>query len=184
VALIRGLSLKGTVIDPDGKPLAGTSISGLKDMAYWSDAGPDFTVESLQPNEPRVLQFMHKRKKLAGVWVLRGDEKEPIAVRLQPWGAFTGRLVSPRGEPLSGARVSYRVQVKLKGENVPASAFFAETDKDGRFRIEGLAPGLTYHNVYVLKRVLFDFVGEGARNLTLKAGETRDLGDLTIKPRE
>lgn len=75
VALIRGRSLKGTVLDPDGKPLDGVRIAGLKDMGYWLNSDAEFTVESLQPNKRRVLRFVHDGKKLAAYVVLRGDEK-------------------------------------------------------------------------------------------------------------
>jgi hypothetical protein len=45
------------------------------------------------------------------------------------------------------------------------------TDRDGRFRVEGLVPGVTYR------------IADGERNvisgdLSVKAGETKDLGDL------
>lgn len=187
IALDPGRSLKGTVLDPDGKPLAGARISGLKDMGYWLDAGAEFTVESLRPNKPRVLQFVHKTKKLAGVLVLRGDETKPISVRLEPWGALTGRLVSPRGEPLAGMDVRCRVEVIQNGKTVDTAALEARSDKEGHFRIEGLAPGRSYHNFTVTKTkgsYLREIVGGGPNNLTLKAGETKDLGDLQIKPME
>jgi RNA polymerase sigma factor (sigma-70 family) len=185
VTLERGRSLKGTVSGSDGNPLAGASVSGLKDMGYWMDAGAEFTVESLQSNKPRVLQFVHKGKKLAGVLVLRGDEEGPISVRLQPWGALTGRLVSPRGEALTGMAVHCRVLVKRNGETLDTAALVARSDKEGRFRIEGLAPGLEYHDFHILKgSYLLDIVGGEPRNLMLKAGATKQLGDWTVKPME
>jgi RNA polymerase sigma factor (sigma-70 family) len=185
IALDPGRSLKGTVFGPDGKPLAGARVSGLKDMGYWLDAGAEFTVESLQPNKPRVLQFVHESKKLAGLLVLRGDENGAISVRLQPWGVLTGRLVSPRGKPLTRLEVNCRVLVKRNGKALDTAALVAHSDKEGRFHIEGLAPGLEYHDFYVLKGpYLLDIVGGKPRNLMLQAGETKDLGDVTVKPME
>ncbi len=185
VTLVRGRTLKGTVLDPDGKPLAGVQVSGLKSSYYWLNADAEFTVESLDPHKPRVLQFVHEKRKLAGALVLRGDDKEPISLRLQPWGMLTGRVVSPRGEPLSGTRVYCWMQVKWNGEDLHTAPLFAWADKAGRFRIEGLAPGWTYRNIHVSKGSYgLDFAGEGPKNPTLQAGETKDLGDLTVKPRE
>ena len=49
---------------------------------------------------------------------------------------------------------------------------------DGRFRIEGMIPGVAYDlNVIVAERVL----GEFATGVKLKPGETQDLGDVKVK---
>jgi protocatechuate 3,4-dioxygenase beta subunit len=186
VALEPGRSLEGTVVGPDDNPLAGARIAGLKDMAYWEEnPGADFTVESLLPNKPRLLQFMHKGKKLAGIVVLRGDEKGPVTVRLEPWGALTGRLVTPRGEPLTGVRVSCRLELNRDGKILDAADLDVRTDKGGRFRIEGLVPGHKYHDFHVVKgSYLLDILAGEPKDLTLKPGVTRDLGELQVKPME
>jgi hypothetical protein len=186
VTLDPGRTLKGTVIGSDGKPLAGARIAGLKDMGYWQEnAGTDFTVESLLPNKPRVLQFMHEGKKLAGILALRGEEKGPLTVRLKPWCALTGRLVTQRGEPLTGVHVSCRMEVTQNGKILDTTALDVPVDKGGRFRIEGLPAGHKYRDFYVVKRpYVLEFVGGEPKGLTLQAGETKDLGDLTVKPME
>ena len=55
------------------------------------------------------------------------------------------------------------------------------TDKEGRFRLEGIGPGLRYsvHTMEGPARV----GGTLFEDLTLKAGETRDLGDVQAKVR-
>ncbi len=171
VALIRGRSLKGTVLDPDGKPLDGVRVAGLRDMGYWSNTGAAFTVESLQPNKPRLLQFVHDGRKLSGSLSLSGNEKEPLSIRLQPWGTLTGRLIVTQGEPLDGARVS-------------CGALSVQTGKDGHFRIEGLAVGLKY-DLFITKGFYVRHIeGSEPKGFTIKAGETKDLGELKIKPLE
>ncbi len=171
IELDPGRSLKGTVLDPDGKPLDGVRVAGVKDMGYWVNIGAEFTVESLQPNKQRLLQFAHDGKKLAGHIVLRGDEKVPLTVRLQPWGTLTGRLVTHVGDPIDGARVA-------------CGALGAQTGKDGRFRIEGLSPGLKY-NLFITKGFYVrQIAGQEPKDLIVKSRETKDLGDLKIKPVE
>ncbi len=171
VALIRGRSLKGTVFGPDGKPLEGVRVAGLRDMGDWSNTGADFTVESLQPNKPRVLQFVHEGRKLSGSLSLSGNEKGPLSIRLQPWGTLTGRLILTQGQPLDGARIS-------------CGALSVETGKDGRFRIEGLAAGLKY-DLFITKGFYVRHIeGSEPKDLTIKAGETKNLGELKIKPVE
>jgi hypothetical protein len=158
-------SLTGTVLGPDGKPLAGAR--------FWNTPlpGSEFTVWRLPPNklrEPRVLEFVHEGKKLAGFLVVHGDEKAPLQIRLQPWGALTGRLIMARGEPLTGVTVSCKA-----GNAFP--------DKQGRFRIEGLIPGRKY-NLYVSREGLSQpIVGGEPKDLTVKPDETKDLGDLKVK---
>jgi hypothetical protein len=52
-----------------------------------------------------------------------------------------------------------------------------KTDKDGRFRIEGVAPGVKYNvmtNLPGNPQVVFDASAE--------PGETKDLGNLPLKP--
>src|SRR5262249_14112191 len=148
---------------PDGKPLA-----GARQYRWDTLPGSDFTVWGLPANklrEPRVIEFVHEGKKLAGFVTVHGDEKDLLQVRLQPWGALIGRLVTPEGDPLTGVRVSCHA-----GDAYP--------DKDGRFRIEGLTPGMKY-GLYVSKegRVL-DIIGGEPKDLMLKSGETKDLGIL------
>ncbi len=185
VALDPGHALKGTVLGPDGKPLAGARVSGLKDMGYWLNCGTDFTVESLRPNRPRVLQFVHEEKKLVGLLVLGGDEKEPLSVRLEPYGTLTGRLVTLQGEPLAGADVMCGADIKRKGQTLHPTALDVRTGKDGRFRIVGLMPGLKYGGLRVVKESQIRKIAGGEpKDLEIKPGGTKDLGDLKIKPLE
>jgi hypothetical protein len=52
-------------------------------------------------------------------------------------------------------------------------------DKEGKFRIEGLVPGLKY-NLSVVKKGRI--VGYAFQDYTIKSGENKDLGD--VKPGE
>lgn len=166
--VVPGRSLKGTVLGPDGKPLA-----GARQYRWDTLPGSEFTVWGLPEGKlakPWQIEFVHEAKKLAGFVTVHGDENEPLQVRLQPWGTLTGRVVTPRGEPLTGMEVSCSGDV---GDAFP--------DKQGRFGIEGLTPGLKYE-VYVSKegRVLL-LVGGELKNLMVKPGETLDLGDVRVK---
>jgi RNA polymerase sigma factor (sigma-70 family) len=167
-----GRKLTGTVLGPDGKPLAGARRYG------WHAPLPaaDFTVGGLKPNKPykpQVLLFVHDRKKLAGFLVVHGDEKGPLRVHLAPWGTLTGRLLTPGGDPLTGVWVS-----------LTDARPDVQPDKNGRFRIEGLIPGWK-HQLYISKEgYSLDIIGGRHKDLTIKAGETRDLGELQVKPME
>src|SRR5262249_49922807 len=151
LTVVPGRALKGTVLGPDGKPLA-----GARQDRWDTLPGSDFTLWGLPAGklrEPRVVEFVHEGKKLAGFLTVRGDERGPPQVRLQPGGVPTGRLVTRKGEPLTGVRVS-------------CSAGHAYPDKEGRFRIEGLTPGMKYE-LWV--------VNKDDRSLDIVGGEPKDL---------
>ena len=97
-------TVTGTVIDPDGKPVVEAVAMGLDANVSWGDrvlGSADFTVEDIDPREPRRVYFFQVDRRLAGSVLIRGDEAGPLTVRLQPWGVVTGRVVDDRGRPNS-----------------------------------------------------------------------------------
>jgi Carboxypeptidase regulatory-like domain len=143
---------------------------------------------ALGPREPRQLLFVHRERKLAGQLVVRGDEKGDVTVRLAPWGALTGRVLDADGQPLAGVRIQLSFLhptffqpvtwwVEPQGEEV-------RTDRDGRFRAEGLTPGLKFRLSAAGDNTFLRLAGtpDGMRALSVGAGQTKDLGDLTARP--
>jgi hypothetical protein len=95
-------------------------------------------------------------------------------------------LVTPRGESLTGkgVRVNCRVVEKRNEWNFQAASREVRPDKEGRFRIEGLTAGLKYQ-LHITKASYFlEIAGGESKNLAIEAGETKDLGDLQVKPME
>lgn len=84
---------------------------------------------------------------------------------------MTGRLITSGGKPLAGARVS-------------CAGITVHTGKDGRFRIDGLTAGEKYALFISKESQIRHIVGGDPNDLTIEAGETKDLGDLHIKPTE
>jgi carboxypeptidase family protein len=187
MALHPGRTLAGRIVGPDGKPLAGARVCGLSDGGRWTMdplPGAEFTVKALQLNKPRLLQFVHEGKKLSGFLRLCGDEKGILQVRLERCGTLTGRLVTPDGKPMARAIVICNTSEKqycgLSYESFP----WVQPDKSGRFSIEGLASGLKYESVVIQRPRKLEIVGGRPKELMLKSGETKDLGDLTVKPKK
>jgi protocatechuate 3,4-dioxygenase beta subunit len=179
IVLDPGTMPRGTITGPDGKPLAGTKVLGLTAYGQWPNwtrtplRSAQFTVYGLEAKHERQVVFIHDEKHLVGALKVRGDANEPLTVKLEPWGIVTGRLVTEDGKPQSG------VLLQIVDRLLPNNDY--QTDKDGRFRIEGLASGEKY-TLEVVKngkptaRLL--------TGLTVKSGETRELGNIQVKPKE
>jgi RNA polymerase sigma factor (sigma-70 family) len=179
VRLDPGRTVQGTVRGPDGKPLAGALAQGL--IAYGGFGQWDnyplktaaFTVFGLEPGGQREVLFLHDEKRLAGAVVVQGDQKGPCVVRLQPWGTVRGRLVGKDGRPRAG------VDLQLKGEPLPGSRGRFQTGTDGRFHFAGLVPGRPYYLLEMKDRYVPR--GQVGAAVNVKAGQTRDLGDVRVQ---
>jgi RNA polymerase sigma factor (sigma-70 family) len=170
VVVDPGRTLKGTILGPDGRPLAGAQVSGLRPMRCYLK-GAEFTLRGVSPDKSELLQVIHEEKKLAGWLEVRGDEKDPVRIRLQPWGSVTGRLVKPDGEPMTKATISALLRS-------------GQSDKDGKFRIDGLVPGMKCGLGVTKESYYVEISGNNHENLSVRPGETRDLGDIQVKPME
>jgi hypothetical protein len=167
--LHRAPPLHGTVVGPDGEPLAGVQVCGLTSMPDAEVLGSEsFTVEGLSPRVPRQLAFYHAEKRLGKALILRGEQTEALTVRLEPCGEVVGRVVDGACKPVAGMRALFYRQ-----ENGLSTR--AETDAQGRFRAT-LVPGLKY-------RVLLPSRWRSAKDVedfVVGPGQVRDLGDLRL----
>jgi hypothetical protein len=149
-----------------------------------------FTVLALDSREPRELLFVHLERKLVGKLVVGGDEKEKVTVQLEPWATLTGRILDEDGQPMAGVRISLSFHhpvffqpvtwwVSPQGQEVI-------TDREGRFRAEGLTPGMKFRLSAATKMKFLTLTGgtDGVDELSVRAGETKDLGDVQVKANE
>src|SRR5262249_28367746 len=107
--LDAGKLAKGRIVDPDGKSLSGAIVDGLRHDAL-RDTGPPLgtdTFTALGVTRPRLVVFAHGAKKLGGRVVVRGDEKEPVVVKLEPWGEVSGRFLDADGKPIANATLAF-----------------------------------------------------------------------------
>jgi len=92
-----------------------------------------------------------------------------LTVTLAPAGTLTGRFVSLDGKPLADLELvapttaAQAAPTMMPKADLNAGSFPSgpRTDKDGRFRIEGLAPGLNYR--LALRRGMYLLEPEDAR---------------------
>ncbi len=166
---------------------------GLASASQWWEQEPqrtaEFTVRGLETDRARLVQFVHEQRQLAGFVVIRPGDNAPLTVKLAPAGTLTGRLVTRQGRPLADLEVvglSDDPPLRPAGpkQSPPAGSFprRVRSGKDGRFRIEGLAPGMKYSLTVVQAPYRLDpSIVEAP---TIEAGEMKDLGDVRIRPLE
>ncbi len=119
----------------------------------------------------RRVRALLEGRRLAGWAEFRAGRKETVELKLQPWVTVVGRLVDNHGDP--------RVNVDLIGQP-DDERHIVKTDSDGRFRIEGFAPGLP---IEIEVSPMSGYIsGKIAKGQILAADETRDLGDVVEGP--
>jgi RNA polymerase sigma factor (sigma-70 family) len=169
VELLPARTVAGTVAGPDGKPLAGATVTGINSSLESAERleGASFLVKRLNPARARNLLFRYEEKNLAALVTVRGDEKEPLVVRLAPCGSVTGRLLGKDNKPAAG------IDVRLGRKGWVAGEGRTQSDREGRFRMEGLIVGDCY---YVMA-----FLGStGWQQEFTATVKGNDLGDLKL----
>jgi RNA polymerase sigma factor (sigma-70 family) len=215
IALEPGRTVIGSVVGPDGKPLTGVLATGLtavlpaaryqsrpfEQPACQKLEADTFTMYGLNPRQPRTLVLVHPEKGLAKVQTFRGDEACPLTVRLEPVGAVSGRIVDAEGHPWEGLRLEVFLRPSPTDKTLPYEVLgrggifsllqrdlftrAATTDGDGKFRIEGLLPGLPYELQPLAKGNPIKKPLENAKppialpgGLFVEAGQTKDVGEI------
>jgi RNA polymerase sigma factor (sigma-70 family) len=196
IALEPGQTRTGTVVGPDGQPLAGAHVAGRTPLLIAIDTVPEyfstrnllkaasFTAFGLSTHRARNLVFYHRQKQLGKVQPVRGDDTGPLTVRLEPLGSTKGRLLDANEKPWAGLKVHAGQAGFARPQGMPTWEFgqgmgpmlavTATTDRHGRFQLDGLLPGLKYNLSF----------SEGAYSLdglSVESGKTKDLGDLKSK---
>jgi RNA polymerase sigma factor (sigma-70 family) len=177
-----GQTLTCKLLDPDGKPVKGARVKGYRPLHFWSQRpleGAKFTLTAMHPKHPRWLVVLHPGRQLGASVEVKVGDREPVPVRLKPTGTITGRVLDPDGDPWKRQelRVFYHKPGGAVYQHLPE---VLATDDEGRFRVRGVIPGLMYQ-VVVSGKPPRTTVGTVATRLTVKPGETRDLGDVKAR---
>lgn len=210
----QGETRKGTVVDADGKPVAGVIAFGLTAVPdpgartfprqpRYGPLPPDrladgtFTVVGLDPKQPRHLAFVHPERKLGKIVKVSVDDKE-LVVKLEPLGSVTGVVKQDDGTPAADRKVTlqpprrfafyrdYPIELlhnnqserQRTGRVIKWLPDAVKTDAAGKFRIDGVLPGLSLE--------AWAANAEGDRNapthmhggVRVEAGKTKELGEL------
>jgi hypothetical protein len=180
ITLDPGVTIKGRVLDPDGKPLAGCRASRLTEHSGWTmtPLGSEFEVGQVQTGKPRFVLFWHEERKLGAVWRPKSGDPATYDVRLKPNGSAAGLLADKDGHPLAEHRVE--VYFRTPGETAWSPWFpmrTVRTDAKGRFELPNLPEGVEFSLRYVVKKHAEETHTRGFR---VQSGKTLDL-DMKAK---
>jgi RNA polymerase sigma factor (sigma-70 family) len=217
IVLDRGNTVKGRLVGPDGKPMAGALAFGLTAIMTtqpWMNdqperinrlQGADFTALGVNVRQPRPVAFLLPEKNLGKLILVRGDEREPLEVRLEPLGTVTGRLLDSKGNPAAGIVLTPAINTNLNQRNrlkelkdlpgdliyfAGSTSFLGQprpypavvtADAQGRFTVTGLLPGIKYVLHWLPEAPNGGFYLIQLATVSLEAGKTtKDLGDLHL----
>jgi hypothetical protein len=117
VSLRRGVTVKGRVLGPDGRPVPDAWMIGrittgrpLAMLRAWTGRqhgtalNGRFELHGLDHDTEIPVHFLDPKRKLGATARVSGKlaSGEPITVRLEPCGTATARLVGPDGKPVAG----------------------------------------------------------------------------------
>lgn len=184
----RGKTRKLKILDPDGKPLDGATISGMTASFPITFPGmkSECTIYALSPKESRLVVVYHPQRKLGSTIRIDGSSSEPLTIKLSPVGSLKGRLVDADDQPVAGVTVSESYAAEAGRElirHMQPPKTQVKTDAEGRFQIDGLVPGLEF-SLGMRKDRKFFIGGEKVNRLKVESGQIHDLGEVKVKSRE
>lgn len=155
VALEAASDVSGWILDGDGSGIAGASVRlnqslggisfgrrGPQEMTVAveeSDGDGYFLFEGVSPGKSSIVAKAagFREGRLGELEVPQGEHLADLELTLEVGAAIVGQVFAPDGRPAIGARVGVVTE-----ERQPTSFFDrVTTDGEGRYRLEGLAPG-------------------------------------------
>jgi RNA polymerase sigma factor (sigma-70 family) len=142
--------VRGTVVRPDGKPLAGALVverSSYHGKTVLTDASGRFEFRPDEKDSYVAVSGCHLTERLSGetTMLFEGlqDGKE-LRIQLQPETTLAGRVVDGAGKPRAGVTVWLRSETRCEKWSTYTHAATATTDGQGRYRFPGLNRALRY----------------------------------------
>ena len=154
LTLVAGTELHGIVTGADGEPAAGATIQvlagrpGSRSVARTATTDTDgrFRVGGLS-SELADLGVRATGYPLLVLPGVRAGNDEPVLIELKPGASVTGHVLDNGGNAVAGVPVRLRIERNRRAGGDPrlwgVQDMFPRrvTDRDGRFRFDGLAAG-------------------------------------------
>ncbi|MEM8997312.1 MAG: carboxypeptidase-like regulatory domain-containing protein, partial [Acidobacteriota bacterium] len=185
----RELSIRGRVLDDAGRPVEKGTVTVLRPprspgdvvgrytTSLWLRDGSNLRLNSLRAGEVELIfgveGYAARRVKVV---LEPGQDLEDLEVQMARGARLEGRVVSTRGEPITGAAVATFPGGRPMAQADPVSA---TSDGQGFFMLEGLTPGPhdleVRHSEYKSQRREVDVESAGA---SIRLGEIELEGPL------
>jgi len=136
--------LAGRVRDETGEPVAGAALfasrGGQGAGSTQADAAGRFSFAEIKPGPVRLTAFAQGFLPEEVADLVAGPDATAVEVILRRGAVLTGAVTLPSGEPAAGARVML-LDNGTQGPFATLGLPQATADDDGRYRLEGVAPG-------------------------------------------
>jgi RNA polymerase sigma factor (sigma-70 family) len=201
VTLRRGVTVRGNLVGPDGKPVARAVMLCRLNPQYTAYRPPGevevrdgrFELRGCDPEQTYPVYFLDGRNKWGARVEIAGKQAgaEPVTVRLVPCGSVELRFLNKEGKPVTGLHPFLEIVITpgvsrlnfKEGELFADSHFLGnidplnyrpdpQTDAQGRATLPALIPGATYR--------LTMNEGPGVKEFTVESGKTLTLPDVTV----
>jgi RNA polymerase sigma factor (sigma-70 family) len=201
--LRRGVTVKGTLVGPDGRPVKDALMycrtqlgEGFMYRGWpWRITDGRFELPGCDPDKGVPVFFLAPRDGLGAVVELPGKQPagDPITVRLQRCGSATIRFADKKGKPQARFEPTVSLVltpgISLTGEPVLDKGvgtdvgylpreLVSRADAEGRMTLGNLIPGATYR---VVDWESLFARPTNQRDFSVQPGQAVDLGTLTIK---
>jgi uncharacterized GH25 family protein len=186
----EALTLKGRVVDSDGKPVAGVEVRvvflqlpkrGTRRNAQ-AKTSANGTFEIKRPAVPAVLSVRTSDNKLGGLARV-DDQQTEVTLKMVPLGKARGILTDSSGKALPGAQIMSSITIPVSGGyTIGKLGASATTAADGSYMLEGLLPNEEYRVRYMV--IAGNIVTRSAdlAKIKLEKAETVDLGKTPLPP--
>jgi hypothetical protein len=175
-----GLSVKIRVVDPEGKPVSGASVTGGHSRGPTKTTQDDeIQLANFRPDEQRNVIVRHEARKVAKVIRIGpgADKDGPFVVTLAPLATIRGRTVDADGNPVPASRVRPDLQ---PGGDFGLKLGQVVSDKEGRFMVQDVPTGCDY-SLCVEAGTMMKEHRVAFKDAKVKPGETTDIGDVRFK---
>jgi hypothetical protein len=204
VTVRRGVTVKGNVLGPDGKPVAKALMFCRLNVwhvdLFWRFPQQvhegRFEVRGCDPEKEYPVLLLDPINHWGAVAKVSPMKAETVEVRLTECGKATARILRPDGTPAAGLRFGPELVVTpgaAPGDEAVQRELLADagllanldrhnhwdgprTDAEGRITWPALIPAATY------RFVMYDKEGrlKQLKQFTAESGKTVDLGDITL----
>ncbi len=151
LVLIPGATIEGRVSDSSGQAVAGARVLVETGSASFpvggsgpttTDSQGRFVVADLLPGQPVALEVSREGYSSVSIESVRPPTDQPLSIVLSAAGYLLGKVVDHRGQPISGATVEARPDLRELATGPRRSPVPVRSEADGTYLVTDVEPGM------------------------------------------